>query len=352
MKRESRRVAIAVAFGMLALASGTLLGADAPYRFIKEIPIGGDGGWDYLSVDESARRLYVSHSTKVVVIDLNKDEVAGEIVDTPGVHGLAIAPDLPRGFTSNGREAKAGIVDLATLKTLEKVDTGDNPDAILYEPGTQHVYTFNGAGKSATVIDAKSGKVLATIPLSGKPEFAAADPAAGRVYCNIEDKNELVAIDAREHRVANTWPIEPGEEATGLAIDLAHHRLFIGCHNGKMLMMDSTNGNVVALVPIGEGVDATAFDPQTRLAFASCGDGTVTIAREETPESLVVVQTLATARGARTMALDPKTHRIYLGAAQFEPAPEPTPGAPRQRPKITPGTFKILVYGMDKLQTP
>ena len=283
-----------------------------------------------------------------MVIDLLKDEVCGEVTNTPGVHGFAIAPELQRGFSSNGRESKASVVDLRTLRSLSQVDTGENPDAILYEPGKREVYTFNGRGLSATVFEGTSGKAVATIALSGKPEFAVADPKAGRVYCNIEDRNEVAAIDTGTHAVVSTWPIAPGEEATGMAIDLAQHRLFIGCHNKVLVMMDSTNGKVITSVPIGQGVDATAFDPDTRFVFNSCGEGLVTIAREDTPERLSVVQTLATERGARTMTLDPTTHRIYLGSARFEAAPEQAPGIPRQRPRIVAGSFKVLVYGMEK----
>jgi DNA-binding beta-propeller fold protein YncE len=322
-------------------------GADGPYHFVREITIGGEGGWDYLSIDSAARRLYVTHATKVVVIDLDKSMVAGEIADTPGVHGFAIASKLGRGFSSNGQESKASIVDLKTLQTISKVDTGANPDAILYEPGQEEVYTFNGRGKSATVFEAKTGKVVATIPLPGKPEFAVADSKAGRVYNNIEDKNEVVAIDTKTHKVVAEWPIAPGEEASGMAFDVAHHRLFLGCSNKMMVMMDSTNGKVLATVPIGQGVDANAFDAETHLAFSSNGEGNVTIAHEE-GDKLSVVQTLATERSARTMALDPKSHNIYLASAKFEAAPAPAPGSPRQRPKMIPGTFKILVYGMDK----
>ncbi len=346
MKTKSRRLFGILALGILGVTSAPARGADGPYHFLKEIPVGGEGGWDYSSVDEAGRRLYVSHGTRIIVIDLDKETVAGEIADTPGVHGLAPASELGRGVTSNGRENRASIVNLKTLQTLSKVDTGENPDGMLFEAGQQEAYLFNGRGRSATVINMKSGKVVATIPLPGKPEFAAADPKAGRVYNNIEDKNELVAIDTRTHQVVNTWPIAPGEEASGMAIDLAHHRLFIGCHNKLMEMIDSTNGKVVTTVPIGEGVDANAFDPGTQYAFSSCGDGTVTIAHEDTPERLTVVQTLKTERGARTMTLDPRTHKIYLASARFEPTPEPAPGERRQRPKMVPGSFKVLVYGM------
>ncbi len=318
--------------------------AEGPYHFIKEIPIGGDGGWDYCSVDSAAQRLYVSHGTKVVVIDLAQDKVIGEITNTPGVHGLAPAADLKLGITSNGRENKAGIVDLKTLQTLSKVDTGQNPDGMLYEPGQREFYTFNGRGQSATVIDAKSAKVVATIPLAGKPEFAQADANAWRVYDNLEDKNEVVAIDTKTHKVVNRWPIAPGEEASGMAIDVANHRLFLGCGGSKtMVMMDSTSGKVITSVPIGQGVDANAFDPGTGFAFASCGDGTVTIAHEDSPDKLTVVQTLETQRGSRTMTLDPKTHKIYLAAAKFE-----APAEGQRRGKMVPDSFKILVYGMEK----
>jgi YVTN family beta-propeller protein len=220
---------------------------------------------------------------------------------------------------------------------------------MLYEPGQREVYMFNGRGQSATVIDAKAGKVVATIPLGGRPEFAAADPKVGRVYNNIEDKNEVIAIDTKTHQVVNHWPITPGEGASGMAIDVAHHRLFLGCGNKLMVMMDSETGKVVASVPIGDGVDANAFDPGTKYAFASCRDGTVTIVREDALDKLTVVQTLATAQGSRTMALDPKTHKIYLAAAKFEaPAEQPAgqPAGGRGRPRMIPGTFKILVYGM------
>ncbi|HEY4234207.1 MAG TPA: YncE family protein [Lacipirellulaceae bacterium] len=341
MMSSCRRFVLLVTSIAMLLALAPVTHADGPYHFIKEIPIGGEGGWDYLAVDEASRRIYVSHATKVVVIDLDKDEVAGEIADTPGVHGIAIAPKLDRVFVSNGRESKASVVDSKTLATLMKVDTGPNPDAILYEPSQQEVYTFNGRGKSATVFAADSGKAVATIELSGKPEFAVYDPSSGRVYNNIEDKSEVVAIDTKMHKVVDTWPIAPGESASGMAFDAAHHRLFLGCDNKMMVMMDSASGKVITNVPIGEGVDANAFDPATQLAFSSNGEGNVTIAHEDAPDKLTVVQTLETERGARTMTLDPSTHKIYLSSAKSEPA---EPG--QRRPKMVAGSFKVLVYGM------
>jgi DNA-binding beta-propeller fold protein YncE len=347
MKTYCRFLGVA-ALGLLSTLAVPNCRAEGPYKLLKEIQVGGEGGWDYLSVDQYARRLYVSHGTKVVVIDMDKEDVAGEIADTPGVHGIAIAPKLGLGFTSNGRENKMSIFDLKTLKTNFKVDTGENPDAILYDEGQQEVYTFNGRGRSATVFEAKTGKVVATIPLPGKPEFAVSSPRAGRIYNNLEDKSAVAVIDTKTHKVVSTWPVAPGEEPSGMALDGPHHRLFLGCGNKMMVMMDSTNGKVVRSVPIGQGVDATKFDPATQLAFCSCGDGTVTIAHEDSPDTLTVVQTLKTELRAKTMALDPKTHKIYLASAKIGAVPDAAPGGKKGRPSVVPGTFKVLVYGMEK----
>jgi len=335
-----------LAYAGFAVTGVAAAGKTVQYEFLSEIEVGGATGWDYLSIDSDARRLYVTHGTHIAVIDLDAGKVVGDIADTPGVHGFAIAHDLGRGFSSNGQEAKLSIVDLASLQTVGKVGTQAGPDAVLYEPSRKEVYAFNGRGHSATVIAAPSGEALATIALPGKPEFAAADSAAGRVFVNIEDKNEIAVIDTRQRKIVATWPIAPGESASGMAFDPAHHRLFIGCDNKLMLMIDSTNGKVVASVPIGAGVDANAFDPGLQLAFSSNGEGTLTVAHEDSPEKLSVVQTVKTQPSARTLALDPKTHRIYLAAAKLLPAPQPEPGAPRQRPAVIPGTFKILVYGL------
>jgi len=333
-----------VVLAILCVAAGSSLqGQDGPYHAAKEIAIGGEGGWDYLNIDPAAHRLYVSHATHAVVIDTTTGKVVGDIPDTPGIHGVAIAADLGRGFTSNGRENKASIFDLKTLKLIQKVDTGENPDAILYEPAKKEIYTMNGRGKSATVIDAQSGKVVATIPLEGKPESAQADSKAGKVYVNIENMNAIQVIDTATHKVAATWPIAPGEAATGMAFDPATHRLFVGCDNKLMLMLDSITGKVIYSVPVGEGVDSTWFDPATKLAFTSNGEsGTVTVAREESPSLLKVVQTLKTRPGARTMTLDPSTHTIYLAATDYEPQPAGVKG----RPKAVVGTFRVLTYQM------
>jgi len=324
-------------------ASSACFGKDA-YQFSSEIPIGGEGGWDILTIDPTANRLYLSHSTKVVVVDLSKNAVVGEIADTPGVHAFVAVPELQRGFSSNGKESKSSVVDLTTLSTVSKIDTGSNPDAAVYEPRHGEVYVFNHTGNSVTVINAKAATVSTTIQLEGTPEFAVVDEKAGRIYCNIEDKSEVAVIDADNHEVVAHWSLAPGEGPSGIALDAPHHRLFSGCHNKMITMLDTQTGKVIATVPIGAGVDGCAFDDSTQFAFASCGDGTTTIAKEEAPNKLVVVQILKTERGARTMALDPRTHRIYLPTAQFAPMPSPSPGAPPARPSIVANTLKLLVY--------
>ena len=325
--------------GILACATALCGHAAASYRFLHEIPVGGDGGCDYLSVDPTEHRLYVSHATKVVVIDTQTDRVTGEIADTPGIHGIAVAPKLGRAFTSNGREDRVGIVECATLRTVGKVTTGANPDAILFEPAREEVYAFNGRGASATVLAASTGQPVATIPLGGKPEFAVAD--AGRVFVNIEDKAEVAVIDTQTHTVIARWPISPGTDPTGLDLDAAHHRLFIGCSNARMIVLDANDGHFVADIPAGAGIDGASFDPGTQLAFTANGrDGTVTIVHEDSPDKFTVVQTLQTERSARTMAVDPVSHKIYLPSARFE---APVAGA-KERPKMIAGSFKVLVY--------
>jgi DNA-binding beta-propeller fold protein YncE len=317
--------------------------AEGPYQFIKEIPIGGDGGWDYAAVDVANRRLYVSHATKVIVIDVDKDTVVGEVGPTPGVHGIAFAPELGLGFITCGSESKAAIFDLKTLQITSKVDAGGMPDAVLYEPARQEVYTFNHRTNDSTVFEAKTGKIVATIKLSGVPEFAQADSKAGRVYDNIEDKDEVVVIDTKTHTVVATWPIAPAEGATGMAFDLAHHRLFLGAN--LLAMMDSTNGKILATAKVGEGVDAAAYDPELNYAFASAGgDGTVTVAQPKSASDLTVVQVLKTRTGCRTMTLDPKTHKLYLAAADFETAAAQQ--GQRGRGRMVAGSFKVLVYGL------
>lgn len=324
---------------VVAFAAVTVLRAAGSYQAIKEIPIGGPGGWDYITVDPQGQRLYVSHQTKVVVVDLKTDKVVGEVTDTLGVHGFAVAPDLNLGFSSNGRDNSSTIVDLKTLKPIGKVTTGGNPDAIIYEPQRKEVYTFNGTGKSATVFDAQTGTVVATIDLKGKPEAPVIDSAAHRVFVNLEDTAAIAVIDSSTHTLVSTWPLKGCEEPTGLGYDPKNHRLFSACHNKVLTMTDSTSGTVITTVPIGDRVDGAAFDPETGFVFTSNGAGTVTIAHLDSPNTLTVVQTLNTQPSARTMILDPTTHNIYLPAATMAAGAD-------GRMQATPDTFRVLVYGM------
>jgi YVTN family beta-propeller protein len=314
------------------------------YHVVKQFKLGGEGGWDYLTIDPKTRRLYISRSTHVMVVDADTGAVVGDIPDTAGVHGIALVPELDKGYTSNGRASTVTVFDLKTLKPLKQIPVGKNPDAILYDAATKRVFTMNGASHDTTAIDVKTDTVAGTIPLDGRPEFAVAD-GDGRVYANLEDKSVLVEFDSRKLAVIARWPLAPGEEPTGLAFDVKRHRLFSVCANKRMIVLDSGSGKVVANVPIGGGVDAAAFDPETNLVFSSNGEGTLTVVHEDSPDKFTVVETAATQRGARTMTLDTKTHLVYLVSAEFGPPPAPTPERPRPRPSIVPGTFTLIVAG-------
>jgi DNA-binding beta-propeller fold protein YncE len=326
------------------LLAGYAVAASGPgYHVVTTYKLGGEGGWDYLLADPDMHRLYISRGTHVMVVDADIGKSVGDVADTPGVHGIALAPELGRGFTSNGREGTVSIFDIKTLATSNKVNVGgQNPDAIIYDPATKRVFTFNGRSQDSTAIDAATGKVLATIKLDGKPEFAASD-GKGEVFVNIEDKSELTAIDANKLEVKNTWPLAPCEEPSGLSMDREHRRLFAGCHNKVMAVVDADTGKVLATPSIGEGVDATRYDPGTGLAFASCGEGVLTVIKEESPKKFVVVENVPTQAGARTMALDTKTHKVYTVTAKFGPPPAPTAENPHPWRSIVPDTFVVLV---------
>ena len=316
--------------------SPTAIPGPSGYHVAKTIPVPGDTGWDYLAVDSGNRRVYISRGTHVVVLDADSLAIVGDIPDTQGVHGIAIAADLGRGFVSNGRANTATIFDIKTLKTIGSVATGTNPDAIIYDAVTKHVFAFNGRSKDATVVNAADGTLAGTIPLGGKPEFAVAD-GKGTVYVNIEDTSELVHIDAKALKVLHRWSLKPCDEPSGLAMDLQSRRLFAGCGNKMMAVVDADSGKLVTTVPIGDGVDANAFDPETKLAFSSNGEGTLTVVHEDSPDKFTVVENVPTKRSARTMGLDLKTHNIFLPAADFDP-----PAAGEQRPKMKPGSFVLL----------
>jgi len=327
---------------LLALAA---LAESAPdYHLVKTYKLGGEGGWDYLTLDPDARRLYISRATHVIVLNVDSGKPVGDIPDTPGVHGITLAPGLGRGFTSNGREGTVSIFDLKTLKTLSKVKVGDNPDAILYDAATKRVFTFNGKSDDATAIDAEKGTVVGTIKLEGKPEFAVTDEKGG-VFVNLEDKSQLLALDPAKLAVKSRWSLAPCEEPSGLAMDRKNRRLFAGCDNKVMAVVDADSGKVITTLPIGGGVDATAYDDETKLAFASCGEGVLTVVREESPDKFSVAENAKTEPKARTMALDPKTHQVYLVTAKFGPAPAPTADQPHPRPPVLPDSFVVLVMG-------
>jgi len=327
----------------LALA-GSALAASAPrFKVASRIPLGGEGGWDLVAVDPDAQRLFVTHNTRVQVIDLSTDHLAGEIPDTPGPHGVAIAADLGRGFVSAGRDSSVTVFDSKTLAVIGRIKLSSrNPDAITYDPVSKRVFTFNGGSANSTVIDAAAGNIVGSITLNGKPEFAVSD-GKGRIYANLEDASALIAIDTNTLQVVSRWPLKPGEEPSGLAMDQEHRRLFSGCANQKLIVVDADNGRIVRTLPIGKNVDAVAFDSKRQLIFSSNGDGTLTVIQEKDPNHYKVVQTVPTQPGARTVALDEASGRLFLPAAEFGPAPPPTAEHPHPRGSVKPGTFVILV---------
>jgi DNA-binding beta-propeller fold protein YncE len=319
-------------------ACGALHAADPNYHVVNEIQIGGEGGWDYVIVDPAMHRLYVSQSTKIVVADIDTGKVVGEIPDTPGVHGIAIASDLGRAFTSNGRANSSTIVDLKTLKPLGTVATGANPDSIRYLQDRKEVWTFNHTGGSITVFDPMSAKVIATIDVGGELEEAVDDPSANRVYVNVEDKGAIAVVDTLTHAVLARWPLAGCEGPTGLAFDAKNHLLLSAC-DGRMAVTDSRSGKAVTSFPIADRVDGNGFDPATGLAFASSGTGVLTIAHEDAPNKFTVVQTAKTQPSGRTMWLDSMSHKVYVPVAE-------TTAGPNGRRQAVPGTMKVLVLGM------
>ncbi len=304
------------------------------YKVLKKLKVGGDGGWDYLTMDPVARRLYIARSNRVMVYDVEQEKLVGEVANTPGVHGVALVAKVDRGFASNGGDSSVTSFDLKTLAERKKIKVGTRPDAIIYDPASNQVFTLNASG-SSTAIDPEKEEVTGTIELGGKPEFAVSNEK-GQIFVNLEDKSEVLAIDAYKRTIVHRWPLEPGKEPAGLAIDKARNRLFSTCHNQQMIALDAATGKVVGSAAIGKGTDACAFDLERSLAFSSNGDGTLTIVKEADDGKLSVVQTLETQSGARTMAFDAKTHNLYLVTAK------PKAG---QRRSYEPDSFVILVVG-------
>jgi YVTN family beta-propeller protein len=315
----------------MALAAAA---AGADYKVVKTWKLGGDGGWDYLTADSDGHRLFIARSTRVMVVDTESGKQVGEIPETAGVHGIALDYELGRGFTSNGREDTVSVFDLKSLAVEKKIKVGSGPDAILYDPFSKRVFTFNGKGHDMTAIDASKGEAVGKLDLGGKPEFAATDEK-GTVFVNIEDTSELVAFDPQKLTVKSRWKLTDCEEPTGLAIDRKNRRLFAGCGgNKKMAVVDADSGKVVANPAIGEGCDATGFDADLGLAFASAGDGTITVIRDDGGDKFSVAQTVTTQKSARTMAVNTKTHQLFTVAANVGPRPER---------KVEPDSFLVLV---------
>jgi YVTN family beta-propeller protein len=303
---------LAAILGLVATAS--LAAPQSGYHIIKKVPVPGTGGWDYVTVDEAGRRVYIAHATQVEVLDADTAELVGTIPNTPGVHGVAIAAEFGRGFISAGKSNSVIIFDLKTLKTLGEVKVGKKPDAIMYDPATKHVFAMNGDSDSATVINAADGKVVGTIDLGGGPEFAVAD-GQGNVYINLEEKAETVHIDSNTMKVLHHWPLAPGKTATALAFDPQTRRLFAGCRGGQlMVVLDADNGKVITTAPIGERVDAAAFDPATKLVFQSTGGGTIAVFHQDSADKYALIENIVTNPGSKTMGLDPKTHRLFVPA--------------------------------------
>jgi YVTN family beta-propeller protein len=301
--------------GFMLWASMIAAAASGGYQITQKIPVPGQGSWDYLTIDESNRRLYVSHGSQVEVLDVDSHAIVGQIPNTPGVHGVAIAPELGRGFVSNGQASTVTIFDLKTLKSIAEVPTGKKPDAIIHDSSTSRVFVFNGGSNSTTVIEAADGKVAGTIDLGGGPEFAAAD-GTGYVFNNLEDESVVLKINSRTLKVEQRWPTAPCQSPSSMAIDRASHRLFVGCRSRVMAVMDTDSGKVITTLPIGDHVDATAFDSDNKMIFNSNGEGTITVIRQESPDNYSVVENVKTLPRAKTMALDPKTHQLFLSTAE------------------------------------
>ncbi len=338
------RICIRTLSALLLLSFlGFGVGAEAPdggYRILKKIPVGGEGGWDYLTMDAAAHRLYITRSNRVLVLDVEEGKVGGEVAKTAGVHGVALVPKHKRGFTSNGGDATATVFDLETLREIARPKVGSRPDAITYDPASDRVFTFNAGSKDATALEAADGKVAGTVALEGRPESGVADEK-GLVYVNIVDKSEVVVFDAQKLQVKERWSLGDGKGPTGIAMDRAKRRLFVTCRNQKMVILNADGGKVLDTLPIGQGTDACAFDPGTGRAFSSNGDGTLTVVEEQPADHYRVAATVPTQRGSRTMALDTKTHNILLAAVRYKPA---APGA-KGRPAAEPDSFTILVVG-------
>jgi YVTN family beta-propeller protein len=337
-----KKIAIIIGFVLLTNFVFNAQAQKLNYKTVNKFSVEGDGGWDYLVMDENTGRLFISHGMVTQVVDSKAGKLIGTIQDTKGVHGIALAQEENKAFISCGKDSSVSIINLATLELIKKVKvTGANPDAILYDKFSNRIFVYNGRSSNATVIDAKTNSVIATIPLEGKPEFSVSDEN-GKVYVNIEDKSLISVINSMTLKVENNWPLSPGEEPSGLALDNMTHRLFSVCDNKKMIVMNAVNGKIITTLEIGERVDGCAFDPGLKRAYSSNGEGNITVVQEENENKFSVLATVSTKRGARTICIDKKTHHIYLPTAEYGETPSATPENQHPRPAIKPGTFIVL----------
>ena len=318
--------------------------AQKAFSILKTFHIASPGGWDYIAIGPGNNRLYVSHGTQVNILDQTTGDSIGVIENTTGVHGIAFDKSQGKGFTSNGRLNNVTVFDLNTNQVITQIATGQNPDAIMYEPFTKKIITCNGRSQNLSILDPVENKLLDSIPVGGKPETAVSD-GAGKIFVNIEDKNEIVEVDMKAYKVIAHWPLAPAQEPTGLAIDKKTNRLFAGCGNKLLAIVDATNGKVIQTLPIGDGCDGAGFDAGTKNIFTSNGEGTLSVYQETSADKFDLIATVPTKRGARTIAVDEKTHLIYLPTADFEQQAEQSAGGQRQRPRMIPGTFQVLVVG-------
>ena len=345
---DARQLAVAtvVLAGSLVVTFAAL--PQTGYHLLKKYDLGAAPGgkeyWDYITFDSSTRRLYISHNTEVKVVDADSGAIVGSVPDLKRVHGIVVMGDLGRGFISDGGADEVVVFDLKTLKPTGHIKTGGNPDCIIYDPASKHIFTMNGKTNDASVIDPGTLTVVATIPIGGRPEYAVPD-GHGTIYDNVEDKNEVVAIDSKTNTVKSRWPIAPAEEATAIDLDVQHHRLFVGGRNKLLAIMNVSTGKVVQTFPIGTGVDTNIFEPSTGALFVAAREGTLHVFHEDSPDQFSVVETVKTQFGARNMALDPKTHQLFIDTADFTAAPEPTTEQPHPQPTPVSGTFRLLVYG-------
>jgi DNA-binding beta-propeller fold protein YncE len=337
LKHAITALALGASVGVVSAQSG-----QSRYHVVQQIKLGEDGRWDYITIDTAGHRLFIARQTRIMVIDQESGKLLGEIPGIDGAHGVALDYHSGHGFATAGRSGTVTIFDIKTLRILGTHAAADDADAILYDPASKQVFTFNGDANSASVLDPMSGALVGEIQLGGKPEFGVS-AGNGKVYVNIEDKGEVAEIDAKARRVLHRWPLGRCTEPTGLAIDRTHHRLFSVCHSQVMAISDAQAGKLISTVPIGEGVDGAAFDPGTGLAFASNGEGTVTVVHEDSPTRFRPIQTVPTRRGARTIALDPRSHRLYTVTADLGTPPPPSEQDPHPRPPVLPGTFTLLV---------